>query len=205
MSYECTPCEYCNNHHSSRECPLEKRLAPVMRKIVGMYMEQFVADEVCCPRCNNKTLKPLGTHAPSLDIICSKCQTKFEIKSKCMSSKVLPNDLVFNHGNYNDYLNRQNNGLDIIFIIYSVCRKTKIIKIRHVFYVSNEQINSNKYLKVIKKNDSSLSEIIVPNYKKLTEIIFKERYGYDFSENINTIILTAKEWSNNTSQRYCYA
>ncbi len=193
MSYICIACEYCNNYHNSRECPLEKQLAPIMRKIVGMYMEQFVADEVCCPRCNNKSLKPLGTHAPSLDIICSVCQTKFEIKSKCMSSKILPKDLVFNHGNYNDYLNRQNNGLDIILILYSVCRKTKIIKIRNVFYVSNEQIITNKYLKVIRKMNSSLSEIIVPDYKKLPEITFKERFGYDFSDNINSIVSTAKE------------
>ncbi len=189
----CIPCEYCNNHHNSRECPLEKQLAPIMRKIVGMYMEQFVGDEVCCPRCNSKSLKPLGTHAPSLDIICSMCQTKFEIKSKCLSSKILPKDLVFNHGNYNDYINRQRNGLDIILILYSVCRKTKVIKIRKVFYVSNEQIISNKYLTVIKKEQSSLSEIIVPDYKKLPEIIFNQRFGYDFSENIKTILSTARQ------------
>ena len=195
MSYIGNPCEYCNNYHNSRECPLEKQLAPLMRKIVGMYMEQFVADEVYCPRCNNKSLNPLGTHAPSLDIICDTCHTKFEIKSKCMSSKVLPKDLVFNHGNYNDYTNRQNNGLDIILILYSVCRKTKIIKIRHVFYVSNEEIKSNKYLQVKKKNNSSLSEIIVPNHKKLPEIIFNQRFGYDFSDNINSIISTARQLS----------
>ncbi len=193
MSYLGNPCDYCNNIHSSRDCPLEKQLAPLMRKIVGMYMEHFVADEVYCPRCNKKSLKPLGTHAPSLDIICDTCHTKFEIKSKCMSSKVLPKDLVFNHGNYNDYTNRQQNGLDIILILYSVCRKTKIIKIRHVFYVSNEEIKSNKYLKVIRKDNSSLSEIIVPNHKNLPEIIFNQRFGYDFSDNINSIISTARQ------------
>lgn len=193
LEYNCIPCEYCNNNHNSRECPLEKQLAPVMRKIVGMYMEQFVADEVCCPRCNNKSLNPLGTHAPSLDIICSVCHTKFEIKSKCLSSKILPKDLVFNHGNYNDYINRQQNGLDIILILYSVCRKTKVIKIRKVFYVSNEQIISNKFLTVVKKEKSSLSEIIVPDYKKLPEIIFNQRFGYDFSENINSILSTARQ------------
>ncbi len=192
MAYICIPCEYCNNYHNSRECPLEKILAPFMRKIVGMYMEQFVADEVCCPRCKNKSLEPLGTHAPSLDIICSSCNTKFEIKSKCMSSKVIPKDLVFNHGNYNDYCNRQNNGLDIILILYSVCRKTKVIKIRNVFYVSNEMINNN-YLKVLKKNNSSLSEIIVPDYHKLSEVKLNEKFCYDFSENIDSIINASRK------------
>ncbi len=193
MAYVCIPCEYCNKSHNSRECPLEQRLAPFMRKIVGMYMEQFVADEIYCPRCNYKSLKPLGTHAPSLDIICSMCCAKYEIKSKCMSSAKLPKDLVFNHGNYNDYVNRQNNGLDIILILYKVCRKTKVIKIRHVFYAKNEDIINNKYLKVIKKKDTSLSQIIVPDHTKIPEIIFNQKFCYDFSDNINAIISTVKE------------
>jgi hypothetical protein len=192
MSYTCLPCEYCNNYHNSRDCPLEDKLANIMKKIVGMFMEHFIANEVCCPRCHMKTLKPLCTHAPSLDIICSNCSAKFEIKSKCMSTKVLPNDLVFHHGNYNDYVNRQNNGLDIILVVYSVCRKTKIINIRNVFYAPNEQIKKNTDIHVIKKNGSSLSQIIVPNYKKLNEIKMTEQYAYDFSENINCIINTAR-------------
>jgi hypothetical protein len=193
MAYVCVPCEYCNNFHNSRNCPLEKQLAPFMRKIVGMYMEQFVADEIYCPRCNHKSLEPLRTHAPSLDIICSTCHTKYEIKSKCMSSNKIPNDLHFNHGNYNDYVNRQNNGLDIMLILYSVCRKTKIIKIRHVFYVKNEDINNNKYIKVVKKPDTSLSEILVQDHNKLPEIIINQEFCYDFSDNINSIISTARK------------
>ena len=187
-------CHYCNKNHVSKECPLEKKMAPYMRVIVGNFMEQHVADQIFCPRCNNKTLKPLCTHAPSLDIICTSCSTRYEIKSKCMSSKVLPNDLMFNHGNYNDYVNRQKNGLDIILILYSVCRKTKIINIRNVFYVPNEIIqNSNKYINVIKKPNSSLSQIIVPDYKKLPEIIFNQHFAYDFSDNISAIIYTARK------------
>jgi hypothetical protein len=186
-------CDYCNNFHSSKECSLEKQLAPLMRKIVGMYMEYFVANEVCCPRCNFKTLEPLGTHAPSLDLICKSCDTKYEIKSKCMSSKVLPLDLVFNHGNYNDYKTRQKEGLDIMLIIYSVCRKTKIIKIRKVLWVPNNQIIDSNVINVVKKKDSSLSEIIIPNYKYLNEICFvNQRFAYDFSENITTIIKSHK-------------
>ncbi len=182
-------CDYCNNHHSSTECQLEKQLAPLMRKIVGMYMEYFVASEVCCPRCNNKTLESLGTHAPSLDLICKSCSTKYEIKSKCMSTKVLPLDLVFNHGNYNDYKKRQQEGLDIILIVYSVCRKTKIIKIRKVFWIPHDDIINSNVISVIKKTGTSLSEIIVPNYKYLNEICFvNQRFAYDFSENINMII-----------------
>jgi len=182
-------CDYCNNYHVSKECLLEKQLAPIMRKLVGMYMEFFVANEVYCPRCNNKTLESLGTHAPSLDLICKSCKTKYEIKSKCMSAEIIPVDLVFNHGNYNDYINRQHQGLDIILIIYSVNRKTKVIKIRKVLWVPHNQIIESNIINVVKKQNSTLSQIVVNNYKYLNEICFiNQKFAYDFSENINTII-----------------
>ena len=182
-------CDYCNNYHVSKECLLEKQLAPIMRKLVGMYMEFFVATEVYCPRCNNKTLESLGTHAPSLDLICNSCKTKYEIKSKCMSADVIPVDLVFNHGNYNDYINRQRQGLDIILIIYSVNRKTKVIKIRKVLWVPHNQIIESNIINVVRKQNSTLSQIVVNNYKYLNEICFiNQKFAYDFSENINTII-----------------
>jgi hypothetical protein len=183
-----TNCDYCNNYHSAKECALEKRISPLMKKIVGYHMEQFVADEIYCPRCNNKTLMSLGTHAPSLDLICKSCSTKFEIKSKCMSNKIIPNDLVFCHGNYNDYKRRQKESLDFILIVYSVDRKTKIINIRRLFWIPDEITGIKECIEVIKKKDSSLSEIIIPNHKNLPEIIVPKRFGFDFSEQINTII-----------------
>ncbi len=193
-------CDYCNNYHTSKECMLEKMLAPIMRKVVGMYMEFFVANEVYCPRCNNKTLESLGTHAPSLDLICKSCKTKYEIKSKCMSADVIPVDLVFNHGNYYDYINRQKQGLDIMLIIYSVNRKTKVIKIRKVLWVPHNQIVESNIINVVKKKNSTLSEIIVSNYKFLNEICFiNQKFAYDFSENINTIINSQEQFINNSN------
>ena len=81
MSYRCNVCEYCNSYHDDKKCPLEQLLAPYMREIVGHYMEEFVADEIYCPRCNIKSLEPLRNHAPSLDIVCTNCKTKFEMSS----------------------------------------------------------------------------------------------------------------------------
>ncbi len=193
-------CDYCNNYHTSKECLLEKMLAPIMRKIVGMFMEFFVANEVYCPRCNKKTLESLSTHAPSLDLICKSCETKYEIKSKCMSANIIPNDLVFNHGNYYDYINRQKQGLDIMLIIYSVNRKTKVIKIRKVLWVPHNQIVESNIINVIQKKNSALSEIIVSNYKFLNEICFiNQKFAYDFSENINTIINSQEQFINNSN------
>jgi hypothetical protein len=106
-----------------------------------------------------------------------------------MSAEIIPVDLVFNHGNYYDYINRQRQGLDIILIIYSVNRKTKVIKIRKVLWVPHNQIIESNIINVVKKQDSTLSQIVVNNYKYLNEICFiNQKFAYDFSENINTII-----------------
>ena len=190
MSFCHNVCEYCNSYHHDKKCPLEHLLAPYMKEIVGYFMEEHVAKEIYCPRCNNKALKSLRNHAPSLDIICTNCNSKYEVKSKCISAETIPHDLVFNHGNYKDYVNRQKTGLDFILIVYSVNRKTKTIKIRHMFYAKNEDIINNKCLNIVKKNNSSLSQIIVEDYNYLYEIIHNQKYYYDFSENI-TIILSA--------------
>ena len=123
--------------------------------------------------------------------ICKSCSAKYEIKSKCMSNPILPKDLNFNHGNYNDYIKRQSTGLDFILIIYSVCRKTKIIKIKKVFWVPNYLIQSTNIIKVIRKEKSTLSEIIVPDYNYLPYITFNQRFASDFSENIKSIINTS--------------
>jgi hypothetical protein len=189
VSFEC---HYCKNFHENKECPIEKQMVPYMKKIVGTYMEKIVASVIYCPRCDMKALNVLGTHAPSLDIICQNCNTCFEVKSKCMSTFSLPNDLKFNHGNYNDYLKRQNNGLDFLLIIYSVDRKTKILKMRQVFWIPNEIIISNlNIISIKKKYNSTLSEINIPNYHNIPEIILDKIYSYDFTNNINMVITTA--------------
>ena len=181
-------CNYCNGNHTCRKCPIEKKVGPPVRKIVGLYMEYFVSKEINCPRCNENALCLLGTHAPSLDLTCSICNTNFEIKSKCLSATDIPNDLVLNHGNYFDYLERQKSGLDFIIIIYGVDRKTKVINIRKVFYASHEMMINRKYINVMRKKDSSLSEISIPNTIYIPEIVLDEEYFYDFSENISYII-----------------
>jgi hypothetical protein len=163
-----------------------------MKKIVGKHMESFVANELECPRCKNMTLQLLGNHSPSLDIVCNHCETNFEVKSKCISANVIPNDLILNHGNYFDYLSRQESGLDFIVIIYGVDRKTKIITIRKVFHVPNEIILEKKHFKVVKKINSTLSDIIIPNNMVLQNITPKMQYHYDFSESVADVINSTK-------------
>ncbi len=179
-------CHYCGGRHCCRECPIEKTLAPYMRKLVGLYMEDFVAKELCCPNCGSHgSLKMLGTHAPSLDIICECCHENFEVKSKCLSGNI-PIDLVFNHGNYYDYIERAKQGLNFIFIIYSVDRKTKIVSIKNVYYCP-KNTNHNNVI-VIKKSDSQLSDIYIKKISCLHEIQLEYNYDYNFSQNIIEIL-----------------
>lgn len=181
-------CYYCSGKHSCRDCPQEKLMAPVMKKLVGMYMEHIVANKIKCPKCIEGQLYIIGNHAPSLDIICNDCYTKFEIKSKCISANEIPNDLIMPHGSYFDYINRLEEGLEFIIIIYGVDRKTKIINIRKILYIPHEKLKNKKYINVIKKTDSTLSEIYIPDNRDLDNIKLNKEYFYDFSKNIDSIL-----------------
>ncbi len=181
-------CYYCEGAHSCRECPQEKLISPIMKKLVGMYMEHIVANKIKCPKCFHGQLNIIGTHAPSLDIICEECKTKFEIKSKCISATDIPNDLILPHGSYFDYINRLDEGLEFIIIIYGVDRKTKIINIRKILYIPHQTLINKTYINIIKKNNSTLSEIYIPDNRMLDEIILNKNYYYDFSKNIDNIL-----------------
>ena len=181
-------CYYCSGSHSCRDCPQEKLISPIMKKLVGMYMEHIVANKIKCPKCIEGQLQIIGTHAPSLDIICDDCYTKFEIKSKCLSATDIPNDLILPHGSYFDYINRLEEGLEFIIIIYGVDRKTKIINIRKILYIPHQTIKEKQYINIIKKYDSTLSEIYIPDNRMLNHIKLNKNYCYDFSQNINSIL-----------------
>jgi len=175
-------CYYCGGNHNCRECPIEKKLAGTMKQIVGKIMENIVATYIECQYCNTKSLQVLGNNTPSLDIVCTKCNNiNIECKSKCLSVEgKLPNDLFLNHGNYNEYLKRQKKGLDWIIIIYKVLRKEKIISIRKILYVKNNEIKNNNNFNIVKKHNSHLSNIFIKNHNLLEEIKLDKRYNFSF-------------------------
>ncbi len=181
-------CNYCDGKHSCRECPDELKVAPYMNKIIGLHMEQFVANRLNCPRCGCNNLILLGNYAPSLDIECGDCNGKFEVKSKCLSVNNIPKDLILNHGNYFEYIKRQKEELNFIFIIYGVDRNTKTIYIRKVLYASNEIINNKKYITIEQKANSTLSDIRILDNTKLEEIKLKYKFSYDFSDSVKYIL-----------------
>ena len=133
-------------------------------------MEYYIADNLECPECHVRKLNVIGNHTPSLDIICSNCNNKFEVKSKCLSVKNLPNDIKLPHGSYVDYVNRLNEGLNLIVIIYGVDRINKMIKIREVLYANNNLLNKINIVKVSKRIDNNSSTILIKNKEKLVKL-----------------------------------
>jgi hypothetical protein len=165
-------CYFCNGNHLCRNCPLEQKLSPLLKKKVGDYMEHHVANILSCPSCGKKKLKVLGNNSPSLDIVCKNCKRRIEVKSKCLSVKKLPLDLNLPHGNYKDYNLRQSKGLDFIIVIYSVNRIKKNILLREILYLNNDIIKKKNIINVEKRPSSPLSLIKIknknnPNIKKI--------------------------------------
>lgn len=165
-------CYFCNGNHTCRDCPLEATMAPLLRKKVGNMMEYYIANNLCCPECGKQSLKVIGNHTPSLDIICTnrECQKKFEVKSKCLSVSKLPNDIKLPHGSYIDYIQRVSEGLNLIVIIYGVDRVRKLINIREVLYANNDDLNNSSIIDVDKREDSNLSTIYIKNKKYLMKL-----------------------------------
>lgn len=161
-------CYFCNENHICKECPLEKEMSPFLKKKAGNMMEHYIAENLKCPECNNMGLKVIGTHTPSLDLICSECSKTFEVKSKCLSVNNLPNDIILPHGTYIDYVYRLNEGLNLIVIIYGVNRIDKTIYIREVLYANNKTLKDSNIINVAKRNDSKSSTIYIKNKKKLS-------------------------------------
>tara|TARA_B100001121_G_scaffold307466_1_gene329057 strand:- start:9412 stop:9990 length:579 start_codon:yes stop_codon:yes gene_type:complete len=173
MTLKCIKCHFCGGNHNCRFCPLEKKVAPQLKKIIGKKMEQYVSS-LPCPCCRLRSLRLLNDNSPSLDIICTdnKCGKKFEVKSKCLSCKDLPDDLKINHGNYEYYLKRQEEGLDFIIVIYKVDRINKISTIRKVIHIPDIDIKKNSNFNVIQKN--RYCNILIKDHTIYNGIEFKK-------------------------------
>jgi hypothetical protein len=189
-------CDFCQGNHSCKKCIIGKEASVHIKKIVGDKMETFVADKLQCPNCNKMKLRALHDYTPSLDIVCDECDSKFEVKSKCLSGTTIPHDIELNHGNYRNYLERQSNGLDFIIIIYSVNRQTKIISIRKILHVPNKIINEKKFFIVHKRQYETTSIIKIPDYTQLHDITPNLSYSYNLAETINKLISMLKQNTN---------
>lgn len=177
-------CDYCNGDHTDRHCPIEKRIAPLVRKMIGKWMEHYVGNNIKCPNCRNHSLDILDDNSPSLDAICSCCDKKYEIKSKCLSVKELPDDIIINHGNYFEYINRKKD-IDFIMIIYKACRKTKHITLRRIFHIPNSELYNNNNFKVVKKDNNNLCNIYIKNHNIYNRYnLNNHNVVYDFSKEI---------------------
>jgi len=181
-------CYFCNGNHACRDCPLEATMAPILRKKVGNMMEYYVAENLKCHECGQeKKLRVIGNHTPSLDLVCSCCHKKFEVKSKCLSVAKLPNDINLPHGSYIDYVSRLEEGLNLIVIIYGVDRVKKLITVREVLYAKNQELKDSSIVEVLKRNDNNLSTIMIKNKKNLSKLSLQtENTVLTFKNDVDT-------------------
>lgn len=182
-------CYFCNGNHSCRECPIELAMSPLLKKIVGDYMEHWIADNYNCPECDNPSLCVVGNHSPSLDLICSSCKKQFEVKSKCLSSDVIPNDIKLNHGSWIDYKKRLTEGLNLIVIIYGVNRKNKTIFIKEILYANNDDLLNDNIIEVEQRPCSTLSTIFIKNKSYLFTLpLIKENIVISFKKEYDKFV-----------------
>ena len=185
-------CHFCNGNHSCRECPIELAMSPQLNKIVGKYMEHWIADNYNCPECDNPSLCVRGDNAPSSDLICSSCKKQFEVKSKCLSSIVIPNDIKLNHGSWKGYIKRlTEEGLNLIVIIYGVNRKNKTIFIREILYANNDDLLNDDIIEVKECSYSTLSTILIKNKSYLFTLpLIKENIVISFKKDYDKFVKT---------------
>jgi hypothetical protein len=186
-------CSFCGGRHNSRNCKIEQSMAPLLKKEFGLFMEKYIVSNIICPKCNFASLYSLNNHTPSTDIICSNCNTNYELKSKCLSVENLPNDIYCNGGNYLKFINNINiNNLELIIVIYGVKREEKQIIIREILYAPNNILNNNNIIEIKQKDLSTLSIINVKNKEKLINLHINNKL-LSFKNNYDNFINSNKQ------------
>lgn len=184
----CSNCSFCGSTlHTSINCNIENKMAPFFKKEVGIKMEEFITENINCQVCKLKKLEVLGNYTPSLDLVCKNCNAKYEVKSKCLSVKNLPNDIYCNGGNYIEFTRNINNGLNLIIVVYGVDRRKKEIIIRNIFYAPNNVLCNSKYIEINKKPESSLSLIKIQNKNFLKNICLYNNHILSFENLYNNL------------------
>jgi hypothetical protein len=175
-------CNFCFGNHNCRNCPIEAKFSPILKKIIGPRIEFFVSKNISCPFCNKKTLYCLDDNSPSLDLVCKSCQNQFEVKSKCLSAKNLPKDIILPHGNYYKYKQRQESILNLIVVIYKVDRIKKEVEIREVLFASHNSISKKDNIFVNPRNINSLIQIKDRN--KLNKFKLNKKFNFNFKQEL---------------------
>ena len=182
-------CTFCNKYgHKSRNCQVEKDVSVKLKQIVGNMMEYYAANNIKCPECDTNSLCVLNNSTPSCDIICSNCNKMFEIKSKCLSCYVIPDDIFIDHGHYENFISRVIQGLNMIIIIYSANNYNKSITIREVLYINNDNIKNYKIINISKKKESNKTQIFIKNKKLLSKLLTYNYNIISFQSEIDEIM-----------------
>lgn len=128
--------------HEIKDCYVHKSLKEIRKEDAGNWAEENLA-QLKCVYCSNN-LKRVHGHLPSLDL---KCDTHiFEVKSKCLSVKHIPQYIKINAGEYKMLKHRiLYEKLSLILLLYGVNERTNSRYIRDIRIISNDMLKIGVY------------------------------------------------------------
>jgi hypothetical protein len=180
-------CNFCSQNHKCRSCPTEKKIRSRVSKKVGITMEEFVVTNIPCKYCEQKSFVRLASSTPSLDLQCTNCKQNVEVKSKCLSTNNLPNDIICKGGNYDCFVDNINNkNLNLLLVVYGVNRINKSIFIREVFWINNDDLVLQKNIKITERD--KLSTIFIPDKNNFSKLEFDTMPTISFNNWIQKLI-----------------
>lgn len=132
-------CFACKLHgHDIRNCKTHKAKKPQRRESAGLWAE-ILGSQLQCPKCRDSILIPVSGKIASLDLQCIKEGCLVEVKSRCLSNRILPDYIKVHGGEYNTFVHRiLNEGLTLLLIIYRVDEIRDCRVLRRVYSVSND-------------------------------------------------------------------
>jgi len=113
----------------------------------------YIKNNIKCVRYKNANFEKCKTNEKSKDLVCLKCNQKYQIKAKFATQKQINNIISKNEfkticGEYSTTINNIDENIDYMIIMYE---KTSY-EIKNILYVKNEYIN---YECIIPRNQLS--------------------------------------------------
>jgi len=110
-------------------------------RIVGEALENYIKDNINCPRCNENNFEKCKTNEKSKDLICIGCNQNIQVKGKSATQKqvnMIKNINKFKTigGEYSTTLKNMDQQIDYLIILYE-----KPYKIINILYIKYENIN----------------------------------------------------------------
>jgi hypothetical protein len=128
--------------HKIRQCKEHLKDKQIRCEGSGKWAEDYITSICKCPNCNSELFKVEGNQ-PSLDLKCGNplCESIFEVKSKCLSNKIIPDYIKIHGGNYHYFSeNIKEKNLNLFVIIFKIDEFLNIKTVREILYYDNKTL-----------------------------------------------------------------